>query len=210
MQRGEYAGRVVETAIREACQRGDTVLALTHLLEAYGEELQRFLFASSATQTEAHDSFSLLVEDLWRGLPGFEWRCTARAWAYTLARHARIRHAIAERRRAVRETAATQLPWLRELVERTRTPTPLHQRSEVQQGFRKLREDLDERDQTLLMLRVDRGLSWKELATVLDEVRPDEDSTTAAARLRQRFQAIKKRLRDRAIGEGLLGTGDGS
>lgn len=201
---------MVEAQIREACDRGDTVSALTRLLDAYGVELLAYLIATSPSRTEAQDVYCLLVEDLWRGLPGFQWRCSVRAWAYSLARNARSRYVIAERRRVSREDRLSALPWLRELVDRTRSPTPVHERSEVLHGLRKLRDRLDERDQTLLMLRVDRGLSWKELAVVLDEVRRGEPPATAAARLRQQFQTIKKRLRDLAVGEGLLEGRDGT
>jgi RNA polymerase sigma-70 factor (ECF subfamily) len=194
---------VVEAQIREAWDRQDMIAALTRLLECYGLELQRYLVATSGP-TEAHDIYSMLAEDLWKGLPAFQWRCSARAWAYTLARHARARYVVAERRRATRQDTLSHLPWLRDLVERTRTPTPLHERSDVRHGLRLLRERLDERDRTLLMLRVDRGLSWKELAIVLDDVGPDEAEAIAAARQRQRFQAIKKRLRAMAQEDGLL------
>jgi len=199
-----YIGAVAESQIREAWDCGDMVAALTRLLHAYGVELQRYLFATTSGPTEAHDVYCILAEDLWKGLPTFQWRCTARAWAYTLARHARARYVIAERRRISREDSLSGTPWLRQLVERTRTPTPMHERSEVVHGLRRLRDGLDELDRTLLMLRVDRGLSWKELAVVLDQVRPDEDPSSAATRLRQRFQVVKRRLREMAVDAGLL------
>ena len=195
---------MVESEIRERWDAGDMVAALTRVLQSYGVELQRYLFATTAGPTEAHDIYCIVAEDLWKGLPSFQWRCSVRAWAYTLARHARARYVIAERRRMVRQDTLATAPWLRDLVERTRTPTPMHERSEVVHGLRSLRDGLDELDRTLLMLRIDRGLSWKELAVVLDQVGPDEDPSTAAARLRQRFQVVKKRLRDMAERAGLI------
>jgi RNA polymerase sigma-70 factor (ECF subfamily) len=77
----------------------------------------------------------------------------------------------------------------------------------VKDRFQQLREQLPEDDQTLLVLRVDRGLSWLELAEVMlgdDAPASDEQLKTEAARLRQRFQAAKHRLRKLVEEAGLL------
>jgi hypothetical protein len=72
-----------------------------------------------------------------------------------------------------------------------------------------LREQLPLEDQTLLILRVDRQLPWRELALVMhdgDAPAPEADQLEiVAARLRKRFQAVKDKLRKLAIAEGLLG-----
>jgi RNA polymerase sigma-70 factor (ECF subfamily) len=192
--------------IRAALDRGDDEGALTLLLHEYGPQLLGYLTVMS-TPTKAREIYCLLAEDLWRGLPKFEWRCSLRAWVYTLARNARARHLLAEKRRDAREEIAPP-EWLRELASRTRSPTPLHRQVEVKDAMRLLRQRLDERDQTLLMLRVDRDLSWQELAVVLGEHRPGESIETAAARLRQRFQSLKEKLRELARTEGLIADGN--
>jgi RNA polymerase sigma-70 factor (ECF subfamily) len=59
----------------------------------------------------------------------------------------------------------------------------------------------------LLVLRVDRGLAWEDIAlTFLDdpEAASEEDKKREAARLRKRFQIVKKRLGERAREVGLL------
>jgi RNA polymerase sigma-70 factor (ECF subfamily) len=196
----------VDEGIQVAITRGDHEDAVTLLLQQYGPQLLGYLTALS-TPTQAREIYSLLAEDLWRGLPSFEWRCTLRAWVYTLARNARSRYFLAEKRRGAHEDIAPP-EWLRELAMRTRSPTPLHLRSEVKDAMRALRAKLTEEEQTLLMLRVDRGLSWQELAVVLDELRANEAVTSAAARLRQRFQALKDKLRELARAEGLIADGN--
>jgi RNA polymerase sigma-70 factor (ECF subfamily) len=193
-----------EGQIRAACERGDFDDALQKLLDRYGAQLLGYLSAISRDNADGREIYSLLAEDLWRGIPGFAWRCSARAWAFKLARNAYSRYMSARSRRARREELVDQPAWLRELVDHTRSPTPPHLRTDVKSRIRALRAQLDEGDQTLLMLRVDRDMSWQELAVVLDEVRSGERIETAAARLRQRFAVLKDKLRTMATDEGLL------
>jgi RNA polymerase sigma-70 factor (ECF subfamily) len=56
-----------------------------------------------------------------------------------------------------------------------------------------LRESLSDEDRDLLVLRVERGLAWKEIAAAfLDEEAPSVDAITReAARLRQRYRSIR-------------------
>jgi RNA polymerase sigma-70 factor (ECF subfamily) len=59
----------------------------------------------------------------------------------------------------------------------------------------------------LLILRVDRGMDWRDLAAAMgDENAPLEgaDLDREAARLRKRFERIKDRLRELAREAGLL------
>src|SRR5687767_12886870 len=94
-----------ELEIREAFERGEYEKAATRLLVSYGPEIQGFLAAWLQDRRAAGDAFSLFAQDLWVGLPKFEWRCTARGWAYTLARNAGRRHTKAEQRRRERQVA---------------------------------------------------------------------------------------------------------
>ena len=54
-------------------------------------------------------------------------------------------------------------------------------------------------EQSLLTLRVDRGMSWAEIAHILDE-------GAGEPALRKRFERVKRKLRDLAAAEGLLGA----
>jgi RNA polymerase sigma-70 factor (ECF subfamily) len=181
------------------------------LLDHYGPELLGYLTALLRDRRQARETYCLLADDLWKGLPGFQWRCTARAWAYALARHALARYVDGERRRLAAEQILRDLPWLEQLVERTENSTPLYLKSEVKSRLRALRQQLPEAEQTLIMLRIDRNLSWRELAIVLGEAdadASDEQLARITARLRQRFQAVKDKLRRLAAAHGLLGRGE--
>lgn len=193
----------MEQRIRELHALGDHERAGSLAVETYGREVLGFLIARLGEQ-RGNDVFSDFLEDFWRGLPGFSWRSTLRSWAYTLARHAAARHLRGSLRSREQLATSTEVSAV---VQRVRTETAAHLRTEVKDRFRELRAQLPEDDQTLLILRIDKKLSWRELALVMAEpgVAPrDDELDTASARLRQRFQSAKDRLKQLAEAEGLL------
>ena len=124
--------------------------------------------------------------------------CTLRAWLYTLGRHALLRH---RKRAAERPQRRAQLPESLAIVASVRSRTAPWLRTEVKDKVALLRASLTEAQRELLVLRVDRDLSWDEIALILDE---EGEPAKATARLRKRFQTIKDELRERARAEGLL------
>jgi RNA polymerase sigma-70 factor (ECF subfamily) len=93
------------------------------------------------------------------------------------------------------------------MAEKIRTETLASARTESKSLIARLRERLPPDDQMLLVLRVNRRLSWPEIAMVmLHDGETVEDAVLAkeAARLRQRYQAAKEKLRRMAEKEGLL------
>jgi RNA polymerase sigma factor (sigma-70 family) len=191
-----------EEHARRACQVGDVGRATTLLLEAYGAELLGFLRWLLRDPARGDDVFSDLTLDAWRGLPGFDWRCSCRTWLYVLARRAAARNARARRTGAQVTLSESAISGL---VERLRTETAPHLRTDVKDEIRKLRECLPEDDQVLLVLRVDRRMSWREISLVMAEEPLEEaDRATLEARLRKRFQLVKDRLRELAEQSGLL------
>jgi len=105
-----------------------------------------------------------------------------------------------------RNLSLSQLDGVSAVVQRLRSATDACQRTEVKDRFRLLREQLDDEDQTLLILHVDRGLSFRDLAiamsgdTSLDAPAIDRE----AARLRKAFERLKGELRRLAKRDGLL------
>jgi RNA polymerase sigma-70 factor (ECF subfamily) len=194
---------LIERPIREACQRADFEGAARSALHLYGRELLGYLIARLGEQ-RGNDLFSEWLEDFWRGLPSFAWRCTLRGWLYTLARHAIVHEFRGVKRRC--ETGF-QTGAVFEVVAAIRTETALHLQTAMKSRLRELRERLSDDEQTLLILRVDRDLSWRELAAVMSEQGEstcEQDLDRMATRLRQRFQSAKARLRQLAEDEGLL------
>jgi len=200
-----------EERIRAAFGVGDLESAATVLLEMYGSEIFGFLVVRLRDTELASEAFSNFAEDLWRGLPGFRWVCTARAWAYTLARHAASRVIRQRRRRGARVVPLSNAGPLSQLAEQVRSETAVAMRTATRNRIVQLREQLPVGDQMLLVLRVNRGLPWLEIARIMargsvDEAiaLDDETLTMEATRLRKRFQKAKEKLRRLATEAGLL------
>jgi RNA polymerase sigma-70 factor (ECF subfamily) len=197
----------IERTAHEAWAAEDVDKAASILIKAYGPEILGFLVARLRDASDGSEVFSMFCEDLWRGLPSFQWRCTARVWAYTLARNAANRYAVRADRRPDRNIALSKIAAISELVDQVRTATLVHIRTETKSRMRQLREQLDLEEQAVLELRIDKQLSWTELATVMWDGTDDPDEPTLkreAARLRKRFQAVKDKLRKLAVADGLL------
>jgi RNA polymerase sigma-70 factor (ECF subfamily) len=199
-----------EREIRAAFDAGDLNLAAGLLMQRYGSEMFRFLLSRLRDEDAATEAFSTFSEDLWRGFAGFRWQCSARVWAYTLARHAASRYiADAQRRRAREAPLPTDLERLG-LEAQVRTQTLAALRTEARARIDELRDTLPLDDQTLLILRVSRQLTWREIAAVMAEDTNITDATLdqEAVRLRKRFQLVKERLRKLAGDAGIVRRDD--
>ena len=174
--------------------------AATQALESYGAELFGFLISLLGNEADAADVFSQVGEDLWKGLPSFGLGCSVRTWLYVLARHAAARF---RRSPWHRRTGESHLDGI---VERARTQTQPWLRTDVKDRFRALRDALDPDDRSLLVLRVDRGLAWEEVARVMLGVEAADAAVLAREtdRLRKRYQLLKDELRERAREAGLV------
>jgi RNA polymerase sigma-70 factor (ECF subfamily) len=197
----------IEVAIRERHEAGAYDDAATLLLQSYGREILGFLVSRLRDPELAGDVFSRFCEDVWRGLRGFGWRCSARAWAYTLARNAASRELKVVQRERRRRVPLSQAAALSKLEQKIRTETLRLLKTETRSRIAALRERLPEDDQALLLLRINRKLDFREIAHVMlgdaeaaDAVVVDRE----AARLRKRFQLVKQQLRKLAKEEGLL------
>jgi RNA polymerase sigma-70 factor (ECF subfamily) len=196
----------IEKSIRDAFGAGDLEGAATAALDLYSDEILSFLALRLRSTPDAQEAFSMFAEDFWVGLPKFGWRSSVRTWAYMIARNAAARYASAPHRRGARNLTLTATGRLSHLVERARSATQLHHRSEVKDRVRALRERLDPDDQMLLVLRVDRGLSWRDLAIAMlgDDELDDTGLEREAARLRKAFERVKTQLKQMAREDGLL------
>ncbi|MEM1418780.1 MAG: sigma-70 family RNA polymerase sigma factor [Myxococcota bacterium] len=184
---------VLEAALRDAHAAGAYQRALTLLVEGYGPELLGFVAVLLRDEEDAREVFAQACEAMVRGLPGFEGRSSFRTWSYAVARNAAFNF----RRRRV----PLRLDTTRELrlVREPRVSTQPHLKTENKALLARLRAELDPASQALLTLRLDRGMTWLQVAEVLAErpLAPDERAR-AAARCRKRFDRIKERLRDAA------------
>lgn len=190
-----------EQEVRRLVEDGELDKAVHAALKAYEPELRKWIKKLAGAEA-TDDVFAIFCEDLWKGIEKFRWESSFQTWAYCLARNAAYRHLKSRGREHMlgesmlfdlphKEISQTQ-PWLR---------------SEVRSGFTRLREQLTAEEQTMLVLRVEREMSWEEIARVASSDGPP--LTTAeiqkkAGAMRQHFKRLKARLRKLAAQQGLL------
>jgi len=195
---------ILEARIREHLEAGDLAAAATEALRGYGAEILGYLVSVLRDESAASDVFADFSEDLWRGIAGFRQHSSFRTWAYKLAWNAAQMFWRDPFRRRVRRLGTSEYSLL---AERLRVSS-LRQDSLIAKSDRlaKLRESLTPEEQTLIILRVDKGLSWKEIAQVLAQA---EDAPPNVGALRKRFERLKERLLRLAQKEGLVESGPG-
>jgi RNA polymerase sigma-70 factor, ECF subfamily len=185
-----------ENAIRARAEKGDADGAVTDALRLYGAELYGFLVALAKNEADASDAFSHFSERLWRTMNEFSWECSLRAWCYRLARNALV-----DVRRGKRP-AGIPLSAVSEIADKIRTGTAAYLKTESKTELQRIREQLAPEDQELLVLRIDRNMSWEELARVFaerDSPLEAKELERESARLRKRFQLVKDRVREMMI-----------
>jgi len=185
----------LEESIKASWDAGDLPSAATIAIEGYGPEALGFLVSVLRSDERGGEAFSIACEDLWKGIGAFSWRCAFRTWMYTLARHAGVRLARSPHLRYDRNIPLSQIS------ERVRAAASTY--NERSDRFARIRATLTPEDETLLVLRVDKKMAWREIAQVIegDEALEDEIIRRTSARLRKRFQLLKDELRDRVKSE---------
>jgi RNA polymerase sigma-70 factor (ECF subfamily) len=188
-----------ETEGAALIERGDFGAAATWVLRKYGSEIMTYLMSLERRPAEAEDVFSEFCVALCSGLPRFRSECSLRTYSYALARR---QWALAVRKR-VRRGEVPLTPELEAVAAEIRTSTAEYLRSGPKDRLAQLRENLDEEDRTLLVLRLHRKLDWREIARVLDEneAPTDLDLTRGAAALRKRFERLKDQFRRELRGD---------
>jgi RNA polymerase sigma-70 factor, ECF subfamily len=187
----------LEARIAFLLEQGEHAQAMTLGWKGYGSELLGYLAAMLHDESDAREVLGHVSELLWKGIAGFRGESTFRAWAYRVAWTSALLYLRGRSRRRERRLETGELV---DLLPHEREATPAHRRTTIQERVAGLRDQLDPEEQTLITLRVDRRLSWSEIAHVLaaDGGRLEE------ATLRKRFERIKRKLRDLAAAEGLL------
>jgi RNA polymerase sigma-70 factor (ECF subfamily) len=187
----------LEKRIGELLGAGDHAGAATVAVRGYGPQILGYLQAVLRSEDDGAEAFSAFCENLWTGIPAYQHRNSFKAWAYTIAWHAALRIVQDPQRKRQRPLQTSQAE---QLALEVRSLTAPHFQTANKDGLAELRQALDPADQTLLILRIDRGLSWSEVAEVL----ASEGEDVSEASLRKRFERIKQRVRELAVARGLL------
>ena len=167
----------------------------------YGSEVYGCLSTVYRQGDVADDAFSLMAEKLWKAFPTFAWRCSVRTWVYLLAHNAAFD---ALRQRARHDKLRDSSSAFDNLVAEIRTETRSFLRTENRSALNQLRDELSPEDAMLLVLRVDRKMAWRDIASVLSPAESDEALDRESARLRQHFRVLRARLRERGKALGLF------
>jgi RNA polymerase sigma-70 factor (ECF subfamily) len=182
------AATSLDTEVRELVRADRIRDAGDLLLARLSPELRPFLHRLLGDVGLADEAHSASCERLWRGLKNFRWECSLRSWGFIIARReasrCRARHAQAHHHHTTL-TVAEGLP-----AHATSRASLTTTRRDI---LETLRESLSDEDRDLLVMRVERGLSWKEIAVAfLEEEAPDTEAINReAARLRQRYHSIR-------------------
>jgi RNA polymerase sigma-70 factor (ECF subfamily) len=200
----------IERAVRALCANAEISAATEATIRGYGPEILGFLIATHASEADASDVFSDVCLALVRSLPEFSWQSSLRTWMYAVARNAshRFRRDASRRvgsRGRVSESA------LEDVADKVRTATLGFLRTQTRTKLEELRDSLAPEDRELLVLRVDRGLSWEDIVIAFQEDDEPLDGDAIARdsqRFRKRFQLLKERLREMATSAGLRPSED--
>lgn len=186
----------VEREIDGHLESGDHAAAAAAMVRGYGSEILSYLAGVSRDPGLAEEAFSTVMEDLWRGLPGFRRESSARTWLYRLAYNALQRQQGDPFRRRQQNLSRE----LERAAHESRSRTALFLRTEVKDAVSHLRQQLAPDEQTLLILRVDRNLPWRDVAEIMSrEGRPLSEATLA-----KRYERVREKLRRLAEEAGLI------
>lgn len=191
--------REVEAELRAHVTGGNLDLATSRAIAAYGPELLGFLRAIAKNDDLAADAFAIASEQLWKNLAKFRWEAQVRTWFYQLGRNALHQLRVDPKRRAERNLPLSVITSIQDVRRET---TPLHQRTTGKEALRQMRESLDPEDHELLILRLDRDMSWKDIARAFGAEGAAVEARAAA--LRKRFERVKEQLREMAAERGIL------
>jgi len=186
-------GSTLEAEVR-ALATTDSAAAVAAVVRGYGPEIWTYLAGVlRSSDDDLGEVFAVFCEDVCRGMPSFRFESSVRTWSYVIARRAALRHLREARRRARRFEAA---PELEAIAEAVRSTTAMHLRTTNHERLAAVRDQLDHDERTILILRVDRQLPWREIAQVMADGELDgEDLRKREQVLRKKFESIKRKLR---------------
>ena len=194
---------MTEADILALMSAGNERAAAAALVDLYGSEVFGFVCSLLKDQDDADDAFAQACTYVVTGIAKFRAESSLRTWFYTIARHAALRELKrASKRRAGRVSALED-----QLAAAVRTATLEYQKTQVKDQIAELRRALSDGERELLALRVDRKLSWEEIAVICadsEAALPEADLKKAAARHRKQFERAKEKLRELARAAGLI------
>jgi RNA polymerase sigma-70 factor, ECF subfamily len=183
----------VDARVLALLERSAPSEAAELVVRELGPELLGYLGAVLRNDADAHEAFAELSAQLVSSVERFRGEGTIKAFAYRIAWRVamRSRHTPHRRREVHMPTG------LESEIGEENVSSAAYRRTDAKTWLEAMRCSLSPEEQSLLVLRVDRGLSWDEIAAAMD--------LGNAVALRKRFERLRERLRQAADRDGLLG-----
>lgn len=189
----------LDARVRELLEGGDEAGAVTAIVGALGPRMLGFLNGVLLDRDAADEVWAVACGQIWAAIEGFEGRASIETWVYVVVRRALAGYLRAPHRRRERLVGAL------EPREERRSPTPPWRSTPVRDAARALREQLSPEERELLILRVDRRMSFRTLAEMeLGEAAEEAALKRREVAIRKRFERIKDKLGELAKRAGLL------
>lgn len=171
--------------VRELLQAKQNEQAAKVALEAVGAEILGWLCGVFLDDRAAQAAYDDLCSELPHELWAFRDECPLRCWVYGLARRVAFRH--------LRSPESEEAP-----LGATAPPRQIRteQTTELSGSLlSRLRAKLDPEERMVLILRVDRRMTWEEVAHVMENPSVPATLRESADRLRRYFHDIRERVR---------------
>lgn len=185
----DCAPRVLDATIPPARTTAHARDAIGHVVSTYGAEVFGFLMAMLDERRAAREVYTAVMERLPDEARRFAETCSVRALTYGLARRE-----LARRRASSGERRPRASRWIA-----SRPPAVSPYRSPAAESLvASIRQRLAAEDLELLILRVDRHMTWRELAITQVGCLSAGRLELESQRLRARFRRLKAQIARRA------------
>lgn len=179
----------LEAELRALCDAGDFTAAALLAIERYGAEVLEYLLTVAHSHSVASEVFAVVCDRLLNEIGKFRWNTSFRTWAYAIAFDA-----VCDSPHSRPTALQPRSPELAEAAERVRRSTLALWKIARKDSNRDLRAQLGTDEQSLLTLRLDRQMPWREIAHIMLGADDDASVDRFAATLRKRFERTRERL----------------
>ena len=158
-----------EPALIDRCRRGD-VSAFEPLVEKYRERVWRLAFNVLRDREDARDVAQEAFVRAWQALPSFRGQSAFYTWLFRITLNAAADRARqrAARGRALGTERVPEADWERTMVDPTTAPDEQARRAEERHRILRALDALPAHHRAIIMMSDLEGLSYREIAEVLD------------------------------------------
>jgi RNA polymerase sigma-70 factor (ECF subfamily) len=175
-----------ERALMLAAQRGDRN-AFKSLYERYRDRLNNLIFYSLGDRVWTEDVLQIVFIKIYQGLPGFRFEASPGTWMYRIAMNECLNQ---QQRRGAAHVPFEEILGSSDEFDRNTLPDLAHADRERREIIQQAVMELSPKLRGVVVLKYIEGLSYDEMAAVL-ECSPG----TVASRLNRALRQLEARLR---------------